>query len=64
MKIEDKIKSMLICYGPSYTKDIYRNIDGKATGLSLNKFRKILNDMCKENEIFYIDGDYPKWSTK
>lgn len=49
MKIEDKIKSMLICYGPSYTKDIYRNIDGKATGLSLNKFRKILNDMCKEN---------------
>lgn len=62
--MNQKIKDFLSLNGSSYTKDIYRKVGAKSTGLSLNKFRKILNDMCKENEILYISEDYSKWSTK
>lgn len=62
MSIEEQIISCLRNLKTSYTKDIYNYCGGKqGTQLSLNKFRKILENMHMKNTIQYIVSEYPCW---
>lgn len=60
-KIKDMVKNKIYNDGPCYTRDLYLMVGGKKSGLSLNKFRSILNTMCRDRLINYTGGKLPKW---
>lgn len=66
MNIEDNVISILSC-GNCYTRTLYNKLGGSSgTGLSLNKFRKLLYTMDKDGKIKFSnvthEDKYPIWS--
>lgn len=60
-KIKEIVKVKIYKDGPCYTRDLYLMVGGKKSGLSLNKFRSMLNTMCCDGLINYTGGKLPKW---
>lgn len=60
-EIKETVKSNIHKNGPCYTRDLYLMIGGKKSGVSLNKFRTILNTMYRDGLIDYTGGKLPKW---
>lgn len=63
MNIEEQVVTCLNTYKTSHSKYLYNYCGGKrGTQLSLNKFRRTLENMCSKGVIQYIGGEYPYWT--
>ena len=60
-EIKELVKNKIYKDWSCYTRDLYLMIGAKKSGLSLNKFRSILNTMCRDGLINYTGGKLPKW---
>lgn len=57
--IEKEIRTILYEKKWSYTKSLYKSVNGKEHGYSLNKFRKLLELMLLDKSIKYKHDGHP-----
>ena len=58
-EVEDKVFEYLCTNNWAYTKAIYKYVNGKEYGYSLNKFRKLLKQMVVSRSIKYKHNGRP-----
>ena len=58
-EVEDKVFEYLYANNWAYTKAIYKSVNGKKYGYSLNKFRKLLQQMVVSRSIKYKHNGHP-----
>ena len=58
-EVEKKVIEYLRKNNWAYTKTIYKHVNGKEYGYSLNKFRKLLELMVMSKNIKYKHNGHP-----
>lgn len=59
--VEEIIISHLSVHKKGYIRPMYKSLEIKKSGLSLNKFRMLLKSMEKQGKLIEVQKDYPYW---
>lgn len=60
-KVETIVIEHISTQGRAFIRPMYKLLGIKKFGLSLNKFRKLLQSLEKEGKLIEVKSDYPHW---
>lgn len=60
-KIEQIVIKHISTQGKVFIRPMYKTLRIKRFGLSLNKFRKLLQSLEKEGKLIEVKSDCPHW---
>lgn len=60
-KVEQIVIEHISTQGKAFIRPMYKTLEIKGFGLSINKFRKLLQSLEKEGKLIEVKSDYPHW---